>query len=65
MIDERKILDILGDPSFSINEAKEELAKLDAEFEDIEQYITLYVGDTRFPKRTCKHKGITRSRWNA
>ena len=60
MIDERKILEILGNPSYSLPEMKEQLAKLDTEYEDIEHFITLNIGDTRFPKKTAKHRGTTR-----
>jgi len=60
MIDESKIIDIVGNPSLSLNEIKEELSKLDAEFEDIEEFITINIGDSRFKKKSAKHRGVTR-----
>jgi len=64
MIDELKIIGILKNPAFSLNEIKEQLARLDGEFEDIEMFITLNIGDSRFPKRSAKHRGIIRRKLN-
>jgi len=64
MIDELKIIGILKNPAFSLNEIKEQLARLDEEYEDIEQFITLNIADSRFPKRTSKHRGIIRRKLN-
>jgi len=60
MIDESKIIDILGNPGLSLDEMKEKLSQLEAEFEDIEEFITINIGDSRFKKKTAKHRGETK-----
>jgi len=56
MIDEAKVCDIVNNPANSIDEIKEQLSKLDGEFEDIMEFVTLKIGDLRFKKKTSKHR---------
>jgi len=58
MIDEQKVLDIIHNPSYSLSEIKEELSRLPDEFEDIVEYISVYLGDTRFKRRIPKHRTL-------
>jgi len=63
MIDEEKIQNLVNDPSLSIPEIKEELSKLDAEYEDIIEFITVFIGDKRFEPVTAKHRGMTKRKY--
>ena len=58
MINERKVLDIIHNPAYSLSEIKEQLSKLPEEFEDIVEYITVVLGDPRFKRRIPKHRAL-------
>ena len=60
MINQDEISDIVNNPAYSLAEMKEKLALLEDEFEDIAEFITVFIGDKRFERKIAKHRGVTR-----